>query len=188
MVEQKTEFKTEMKEFVIPLRKDYRKVPDYQKANRAVKMIKKFLVKHMKVYDRDLKKIKLDKFLNEYIWARGIKNPKTKVKVKAWKEGEIIKVELSEIPQSLMFKKIKLERREQKVKEILDKKEIKKQEEKSTESLKPEEIEKKEEEMEKKASVIESEKGMEKKIARIQKHETKISKKPKRPFRKALQK
>jgi len=53
----KQEIKTEIKEreYVIPLRVEWRKVPKYQRAAKAIKAIKEFLVRHMKIYDRDLK-------------------------------------------------------------------------------------------------------------------------------------
>ena len=95
------------KEYVIPLRKEWKKVPRYKRANKAIKAIKEFLVKHMKIRDRDLKKIKVDKYLNEAIWFRGIKNPPIKIKVKARKEGDNIIAELSDMPEKLKFKKLR---------------------------------------------------------------------------------
>ena len=52
------------REYTIPLRKEWRKVPEYKRANKAAKAIKEFMVRHMKNYDRDLKKIKIDILLN----------------------------------------------------------------------------------------------------------------------------
>ncbi len=138
---QKTEkiVKSNEKEYVIPLREKYRHVARYKKTPKAVKSVKEFLVRHMKVYDRDLRKIKIDKYLNEYLWFRGIKHPPHKVKVKAVKEGDIVRVELSELPEKLKFKKAREERRESKAREFLDKKKTTMQ--KAKESLKkPEEV------------------------------------------------
>ncbi|MFH1311131.1 MAG: 50S ribosomal protein L31e [Nanoarchaeota archaeon] len=174
------------REFIIPLRREWEKVPKYQRANRTIKTIKQFLVRHMKVYDRDLNKIRIDKFLNEFIWARGIKKPPIKVKVKAFREGEIIRVELSELPKKLKFKKAKLEKRSQKATEVGTKKkaekieEVQKPEEKTEEEIK--------EEKEKKAAVVQAGKEMEKNIAKTEKHQTKLSKQPKHQRRMALQK
>ena len=195
----KEEKKTEKveREFIIPLRRGWEKVPEYQRANRAIKTIKQFLVRHMKVYDRDLNKIRIDKYLNESIWIRGIKKPPIKVRVKAFRDGEIIKVELSELPEKLKFKKAKLEKREQKATEVVTKKkvekteEVQKQEEKTKEETRPSVVKSEEEikeEKEKKAAVVQAGKEMEKKIAKREKHQTKISKQPKRQFRQALQK
>ena len=47
--------------YVIPLRKKVKVVPRYKKANKAIRTIKEFLVRHMKIRDRDLRKIKIDK-------------------------------------------------------------------------------------------------------------------------------
>jgi large subunit ribosomal protein L31e len=69
------------REYTIPLRHRWKIVPTYKRANKAVKAIKEFLVRHMKIRDRDLDKIKVDKYLNEAIWARGIKHPPSKIKV-----------------------------------------------------------------------------------------------------------
>ena len=52
--------KKEEREYVIPLRKEWRKVANYRRTGRAVKEIKKFIARHMKVPDRDLNKVKLD--------------------------------------------------------------------------------------------------------------------------------
>ena len=59
------------REYIVPLRREWLKVAKFKRANRAVKALKKFLARHMKVYDRDLRKIKLDiilmLILNMYI-------------------------------------------------------------------------------------------------------------------------
>ena len=83
----KTKEKTETieREYNIPLRRKFQKTPRYKKANKAIKTIKEFLVRHMTIRDRDLKKIKIDKYLNEFVWFRGIKKPPAKVRVKAIK-------------------------------------------------------------------------------------------------------
>jgi len=137
MAIKKSEIKTEKieREYVIPLRERCRPVARYKKTPKAIKTVKEFLAKHMKIRDRDLKKIKLDMYLNEFLWKRGIKKPVHKVKVKAIKEGDIVRVELAEFPESLKYKKIKLERREAKAIEAVKKKPVvqKKEEAKSEE-------------------------------------------------------
>jgi len=97
------------REYVIPLREGFRKKAIYKKTPAAVKTIKSFLVRHMKIRDRDLKKIKVNKYLNEYLWFRGIKKPPAKVKVRAVKEeagteNEKVRVYLKELPEKLNFK------------------------------------------------------------------------------------
>ena len=47
------------RDFVIPLRKEWLKVQRYKRAGRAVKTIKAFIAKHMKVPDRDPSPLRL---------------------------------------------------------------------------------------------------------------------------------
>lgn len=184
------------REYIIPLRKRWKNIPRYRRAKRAVKSVKEFLVRHMNVRDGDLNKIKVDKYLNEAIWARGIKKPLSKVKVRVISEGGIFRAELVDMPEKLKFKKVRLERREREAEDFVDKKKAeKKLEEKVQEpavevaSESKEEVEeKKKEESEKKASVIEAGEKRTKSEAKQAKHQTKISKGPKRPQRKALAK
>src|SRR3989338_11220989 len=94
------------REYNVPLRKGWLKVPKYKRANKAVKTLKEFLVRHMKVYDRDLRKIKLDILLNNEIRFRGMKKPPAYIKVKAKKfDNGIVKVELAELPDKIRFQK-----------------------------------------------------------------------------------
>jgi len=58
MAEEKTKTNKIEREYVIPLREKVRVVPRYKKTNKAVKTVKEFLAKHMRIYDRDLKKNK----------------------------------------------------------------------------------------------------------------------------------
>jgi large subunit ribosomal protein L31e len=167
------------REYIIPLRIKWKRVPRYKKANRAVKAIKEFLVQHMKIRDRDLNKIKIDKYLNEYVWFRGIQNPPAKIKVKAIKEGDIVKVELFELPNDMKFKKARLEKRDKKAMEIAEKKKstiekLKEARENREEEIKaqetPEEAKEKEE---KKEANVEATEKLEKEMAKSEKHETK---------------
>ncbi len=181
------------REYVIPLRIKWKRVPRYKKTNRAVKAIKEFLAQHMKIRNRDLSKIKLDKFLNEYVWSRGIKNPPSKIKVKAKKEGDKVRVELFELPSDLKFKKARIESRNKKAIEIAEKKKsalerLKEAREQKVEESKAEVGGTEKEKEEKKAATVEAGKEMEKEAAKVSKKETKISKQPKRQFRQALQK
>ena len=188
------------REYVIPLRNKTDRVPRYKRANKAVKTIKEFLVRHMKVRDGDLNKIKIDKYLNEEIWHRGIKKPPAKIKVKVTKdEGTgFVNVELAEMPVKLKFKKAREDKREDKAKEILEskkkmmdriKEQSQKKEEKPSEEQVKESEEKKEEAEEKKSSVVEATQKMEKAQAKTQKHAAPVkSKEPKRPQRKSLAK
>lgn len=187
MAEKKQDVKSDKieREYVIPLRPEWRKVSRYKRANKAVKAVKEFLARHMKIRDRDLNKIKVDKLLNEAIWSRGIKNPVTKVKVKAIKEGDIVRVELAELTGNMKFKKARAEKRDQKAREVVESKKSAmeklkevasgkggKAETSATETA-TEEAEKKVEEKEKEAAAVEAEKKIEKEISKAEKHTTK---------------
>ena len=179
------------KDYIIPLRNKWKRVPRYKRANKAIKTIKEFLVKHMKIRDRDLRKVKVDKYLNEVIWSKGIKKPPTKIKVKAIKKGDSIRAELSEMPEKLKFKKLREEKMKKKAMQVVEKKKAVKKE--AEEVKKPEEEkqteEEKKEEKEKKSAVVEAGKEIEKAAAKKVKHEAggKI-KQPKHQVRKALAK
>ncbi len=142
MAEKKTQEKKSEKlerEYVIPLRHRFRLVPCYKKANKAIKTIKEFLAKHMKVEDRDLNKVKLDKYVNEFIWYRSIKRPPAKVKVKAIKnEDGTVNVNLVKLPEKLKYKQQREEKQEKAAKEIAEQRKLEKQsaQEKAKQALK----------------------------------------------------
>jgi ribosomal protein L31E len=165
------------REYVIPLREKCRPAPRYKKTSKAVKTVKEFLVRHMKIYDRDLNKIKLDIHLNEFLWSQGIRSPPHSVKVKAVKTGDIVHVELVKMPQNLAFKKARLQKRELKGLENVEKKKSMMQKAKETLQNRGKTEEKTEEakkEIEEKIeSTIEEGNKEEKQMAREKKHETK---------------
>ena len=88
---QKTQSKAILeREYNVPLRREWLKVPLYKRSNKAVKALREFLVKHMKSED-----IKLGKYVNELIWQHGIRNPPHHVKVKVVKYDDgVVKAEL----------------------------------------------------------------------------------------------
>ena len=188
----KTEIKTEKieREYIIPLREKCRAVPRHKRTVKAIRTIKEFLARHMKVRDRDLKKIKLDKYLNEFVWSRGIKNPIHKIKVKVIKEGEIVKAELAEVPDKIKFKKAREEKRETQAKQVgAKKKKAKEKLEEKIKEEKPETGKEKEEKEEKVKSVEKATKQIEKTAAIQMKHQSKQkTKEPKHQRRMALQK
>jgi large subunit ribosomal protein L31e len=193
----KEEKKPELeREYIIPLRREFEKVPRYRRGNKAISAIKKFLVRHMKIRDGDTNKIKLDRYLNEEVWHRGIRKPPIKIKVKVVKESDtgIVRVELAELPEKLKFKKAREEKRETKGAEVAKKKkEEKKEIEETTEEKTKEEIkegeEKKENEKEKAGATEEAMESMEKQTAKQAKHKSVAKvKMPKHQFRQALQK
>ena len=146
------------REYIVPLRKGWLKVPEYKRATKAMKTLKKFIAKHMKLYDTDLRKIKINQLLNNEIRFRGMKKPPAKIKVKAIKlDNDTIKVELVNLPTHVKFaqtRELKLKSEiEKKVKEKQEtkppveetEKESKDKEEKETKEEKKEEAKEKQE-------------------------------------------
>ena len=110
-----------VREYVVPLRRAFLKAPEYRKAKKAVKYLKEFLAKHMKVEDRDVNKVKIDKYLNNEIWHRGIRKPLPRIKVIAEKKEGIVYVKLADVPEIVKFKMAQDEKKLKKV----DKKAVK---------------------------------------------------------------
>ncbi len=175
------EIKPELeREYIIPLRRKVQKVPRYKRAKKAIKVIREFLAKHMKVEERDLNKIKIDKWLNQEIWFRGIKKPPIKIKVKASKIEGIVKVELIDIPEKVKFDIAREEKLKEEVKKVKKTKVEKPVEEKKTE-------EEKEEEKEKEGAVVEAGLERQEQQAKEIKHTAKVSPRPEQQFkRKAM--
>lgn len=93
------------REYLVPLRAQWIKVPEYKRANKAVKALKEFIARHMKIYDRDLKKVRVDVLLNNEIRFRGMKKPPANLKVKAIKyEDGFVDVKLVVLPKHIEFK------------------------------------------------------------------------------------
>jgi large subunit ribosomal protein L31e len=164
------------REYVIPLRKVWGRMQEYRRAGRAAKAVKKFIAKHMKVPGRDVEKVKLDMYLNNEIWFRGVRHPPAKIKVKAIKEGDIVRVEFVETPEHIKFLKAK----HQKIHKKREAKEEAKEEKKETPAQSPEEKkedeEKKKDEAEKGKAVEESQIKEAKKEKLTEKHAPKIKK------------
>ena len=94
----------------IPLRKEFMKVPRHKRSKKAVKALKQFVQRHMKIDSMD--NIKVGKFLNEHIWKHGIKNPPHHVKV------DIIKdIKNNKAIVELFGKEIKFADKKEEVKE-----------------------------------------------------------------------
>lgn len=180
------------REYIVPLRKEWLKVPEYKRANKAVKALKQFIAKHMKIYDRDLRKIKVEQDLNNEIRFRGIKKPPAKIKVKAIKlDNDTVRVELVNLPAHVKFARL----REEKKKTELDKKAKVKEEqrkvvEEQAKAAEKEEKGKSEEKKEKEASGKEETLKIAKEQAKETKHVSQHQKvgKQTQPQRKALAK
>ena len=190
MAENKTPSDKIEREYIIPLRHRWSIVPRYKRTNKAVRSVKEFLARHMKIRDRDLDKIKLDRYLNETLWNRGIRNPPSKIKVLAVKEGDIVRVTAVDIPNNIKFKKLREEKVITSSKKVAEKrKEEKKVAEADMPKPEQEASEKKAEEKENKSSIVEAGREMEKAAAKQMRHQPKQDmKKPKHQVRMALEK
>jgi large subunit ribosomal protein L31e len=182
------------REYIIPLREKSRVVPRYKKTPKAIKTIKEFIARHMKVENRDLNKVKISKDLNQFLWAKGIRKHPHKIKVKATKSGENVMVELVDYPNNLKFKKLREEKIGKEALETLDKKKTMMQRAKET-LQKPADEDKdknglndKEEAAEKTKTSAEATQQFEKKQAKQAKHQTEKPAKAGKPIRVALQK
>jgi len=87
--------------YTIPLRSEWLKAPRYKRANKAVKALRQFMMRHMKSED-----VIIGHFLNEALWERGIRSPPHKVKVHTRKlaDGKVL-VELEGKPLPEVAKK-----------------------------------------------------------------------------------
>ncbi len=183
------------REYIVPLRKKFSKTARYKRARKAVKALKKFIARHMKVPDRDLKKIKIDKYLNEELWFKGIRKPPIKIKVKCRKfEDDRVVVELSELSEKARWKKVKEEKLEKVSEKKKDEKKVeeearKKAEEEAKKREGEEEGGREEEEKEEKEEAV-KEAGLKEadRKAREIKHKAKMKKGKLYIQRKALQK
>jgi len=116
-VEEKKEETKERKvilqrEYVVPLRREFLKVPRHVRGKKAVKALKEFIAKHMKIYDRDLRKVKVDIYLNNEIRFRGMRKPCAKIKVRAVKYDDgIVQVSLVNLPKHIEFEIARIAKR-----------------------------------------------------------------------------
>lgn len=92
----------------VPLRKEWLKVPRHQRAHRAMRALRKFLARHMKV---EGEQVRIGPYLNEYIWANGMRNPPHHAAVNTEKNAEGLV--LAELEGKPMFElKTKEEKKE----------------------------------------------------------------------------
>jgi large subunit ribosomal protein L31e len=74
--------------YTIPLRKAYGKAHN-RRVPYAVRLVKSYLKTHMKA-----ETVKIGDKLNEEMWSRSISKPPRRIRVKAVKEGNVVKAEL----------------------------------------------------------------------------------------------
>lgn len=156
------------RKYTVPLRPGWLKVPKYKRANKAMKTLKQFIARHMKLYDSDLRKVKIDNLVNNEIRFRGMRKPLAKIEVNVKKfDNGTIKVELVNIPTHIKFAQL----REEKKKEVIKKKVAEKAAEKTEKpEEKPEGTAESEEAKEKEASSKEETMEIAKKQHKTEKH------------------
>ena len=76
--------------YTIPLR-DVKGISRKRRANYAIKIIRNFIARHMKVPEEN---VWIDNRINEEVWKRGIEKPPSKITVKAVKFEEEESVEV----------------------------------------------------------------------------------------------
>lgn len=81
--------------YTIPIRCYVVNLPRKKRTPAAVKVIKRFVARHMKA---DINNIWIDPPVNEKIWERGIEHPPKSIKVRAVKfeEDNLVEVSLPE--------------------------------------------------------------------------------------------
>ena len=78
--------------YVVPLRAAY-ETTRTSRSRKAVKILRGFISRHMKAETGD---VSISEGVNKLIWKRGIQKPPRKIKIRATKEGEKVKVMLLE--------------------------------------------------------------------------------------------
>ena len=99
--EEKDEDIVEERFYTIPLRNAWLS-PRKKRAPKAARIVKSFVLKHMKVRlaadeDEEPEKLVIDNEVNEKLWSRGIEKPPRKIKVRVIKDNEgVVTVLLAE--------------------------------------------------------------------------------------------
>ncbi len=149
--------------YTIPLLRA-KMAPRTRRAKKAVRLVKEFLQKHMKVED-----VRIDSSLNELIWSRGLRKVPSKVRVKAVKTEETVWAYTPEAEVKIEEKK---EKRKEEAKEIEETKEGAEEAKEMAEKVEAEKEEMEEKQPEEEISVEESEEVKEAEEAEEEQEET----------------
>ncbi len=98
-----------VKQFNVSIGQQITKKPTLERADRAVKDLKKFLARHLKL---SASNVAIDPMVNEFIWERSAEKPARYIKVKAVVEKDSARVYLHDQP--IPEKKAKPEKAEKK--------------------------------------------------------------------------
>jgi large subunit ribosomal protein L31e len=101
----------ESRTYTVPLRKEYLKTPKWRRSEKAISVLRSFLIRHTKTNE-----IKIGNYLNEAIWKRGSKNPPSRIRVDVKKENEQVFVELADLSKVKKSEDKKVEKKESKPK------------------------------------------------------------------------
>jgi len=112
---------------VVPLRRAWFCTPRWRRTKKAVSALRQFVARHAKA-----KEVKIGRWLNEALWARGAKNPPARVRIKVEVKDGIAHAELAELPARAK----RLTAKEPKAKEQEKKKAIKETKEKVVKEIK----------------------------------------------------
>jgi len=82
----------ETRTYTIPLRREFLKVPKWRRTKRAMSEVRSYLIKHTKNED-----VKISRWINEYIWKDGGKNPAGRVRVNVKLEKDVVSAELVDL-------------------------------------------------------------------------------------------
>ncbi|MCJ7817559.1 MAG: 60S ribosomal protein L31 [Candidatus Thorarchaeota archaeon] len=78
--------------YTVPLRKAYWTGSRLRRANRSVRILREFVVKHMKPEE-----LLIQQEVNEQIWARGMQKPPRRLRIRATKNADnLVRVYLAE--------------------------------------------------------------------------------------------
>lgn len=78
--------------YVVPLAKKFIYSPRQKRAEKAIRVLKKFVKRHMKP-----ERIIIEPEVNEKIWERGIQSPPRKIRIRVTKDKEgVVRVFLAE--------------------------------------------------------------------------------------------
>jgi len=131
------------RKYIIPLRKEWLKVPIYKRTKKSITAVREFLQQHMKTED-----VRIGRYLNQAIWARGMKRPPHKVDVTAKKvedkEGNYVTVELTNAPKEEKKEEPKKTKITDRIKEAIKAPEDKEAEKKAEEQKEEKKLLKKE--------------------------------------------
>ncbi|WP_462272915.1 50S ribosomal protein L31e [Methanohalophilus sp.] len=73
--------------YTIPLR-DAKMAPRWKRTTRAMTLVKKYLVRHMRASPNQ---VKIDSSINELVWDRGAEKPPSSIRIRAamFEDGEV---------------------------------------------------------------------------------------------------